>query len=53
MNRSKLKPGPFGARTAPKMRDRKITLSNANEFSLDQIIQFDAAISERQAGEAK
>lgn len=36
MNRSKLKPGPFGARTAKK----KITLSSANNFSLDQIIQF-------------
>ena len=35
MNRSKLKPGPFGARTAKK----KITLSSVNNFSLDAIIQ--------------
>lgn len=35
MNRSKLKPGPFGARTAKK----KITLSSINNFSLDAIIQ--------------
>lgn len=35
MSVSKLKPGPFGARTAKK----KITLSSVNNFSLDAIIQ--------------